>query len=79
MRRATSGVVPTYIGGFMAFGWATDEPAHRGVAEAVLAERFAAAGLADATRYYTPEVHRAAFALPRFIRDLVDEATAGGG
>ena len=27
--------------------------------------------------YYTPEVHQAAFALPRFIRDLVDDAVAG--
>ena len=71
------GVVPTYIGGFMAFGWATDEPAHRGVPLETLEDRFTAAGLADRTRYYTPEVHRAAFALPRFIRDLVDEAVAG--
>jgi spermidine synthase len=64
--------VPTYVGGSMAFGWASDEPSHRAVSEAVLAERFAAAG--PETRYYTPAVHRAAFALPRFIADLVEQA-----
>ena len=41
------GVVPTYIGGFMAFGWATDEPGIRQVAVATIEERFTAAGLAD--------------------------------
>ena len=65
--------VPTYVGGSMAFGWATDEVAHRAVALATLEERFAAAGLA--TRYYTPAVHQASFALPRFIADLVERAT----
>lgn len=72
------GVVPTYIGGFMAFGWATDASLLRDVPTAVLAERAAAAGLADRTRYYTPEVHRAAFALPRWIGDLVERGRSGG-
>ena len=72
------GVVPTYIGGFMAFGWATDDRGLRSVPLEVLTERCAAAGLAERTRYYTPEVHRAAFALPRFIRDLVERAVPRG-
>ena len=72
------GVVPTYIGGFMAFGWATDARGLRSVALDVLTERYEAAGLADRTRYYTPEIHRAAFALPRFIRDLVERAVPPG-
>jgi spermidine synthase len=71
------GVVPTYVGGFMAFGWASDEPAHRHVDVETLTARYEAAGLADRTRYYTPELHLAAFALPRFIRDLVQTATGG--
>ena len=62
-------VVPTYVGGFMALGWGTDEKSLRGVSLAELKLRFEAAGLA--TRYYTPEVHQAAFALPRFIDEIV--------
>jgi hypothetical protein len=28
-------------------------------------------------RYYTPELHQASFALPRFLEDAVDVATRG--
>jgi spermidine synthase len=62
--------VPTYFGGHMTLGFA-GTPTPR-VELATLEQRFAAAAIA--TRYYTPEVHHAAFALPRFIRDLRDEA-----
>lgn len=62
--------VPTYVGGFMAFGWGSDDLALRHVPGALLADRAAAAGLA--TRYYTPEVHLASFALPRFILEIVE-------
>lgn len=62
--------IPTYIGGHMTLGWASDNPALRTQSVDVLSERFKAAGFE--TRYYTPEVHAAAFALPRFIRDLVE-------
>lgn len=61
--------VPTYIGGPMAFGWASDEPMQRVVTEAALAARFAAADLK--TRYYTPAVHKGAFALPQYIAEIV--------
>jgi spermidine synthase len=67
--------IPTYVGGHMAMGWATDDPALRDVPAATLAARYAAAG-GFATRYWTPEVHRAAFALPRFISDSVRRALA---
>lgn len=62
--------VPTYFGGHMALGWGSVEHDPREAAPDVLAKR--AAGLA--TRYYTPEVHAAAFALPRYIADARDEA-----
>ncbi|MGB0670353.1 MAG: polyamine aminopropyltransferase [Rhodospirillales bacterium] len=62
-------VVPTYVGGFMTLGWATDEPAHRAVDVKVLRERFATAGFE--TDYYTPDIHKAAFALPAFIEKLI--------
>lgn len=64
--------VPTYVGGFMAFGWGTDDPAIRKVPLDTIADRLASSGIA--TRYYTPEVHQASFALPRFILDIVEGA-----
>jgi len=67
--------VPSYVGGPMAFGWATDETAHRRTPLATLRERFAAAGIA--TRYYTPEVHQGAFALPGYVQAAM--APRGGG
>jgi spermidine synthase len=59
--------VPSYYGGLMTLGWASDQPAQRDVPLARLRRRFAAALLK--TKYYTPEIHRAAFALPAFVRD----------
>lgn len=66
--------IPTYFGGHMTLGWATDNVELRKTPVSVLEERFKAAGLT--TRYYTPEVHAAAFALPRFILDAVEEGRA---
>ncbi|WP_306118907.1 MULTISPECIES: polyamine aminopropyltransferase [unclassified Roseitalea] len=63
--------IPTYVGGHMAMGFATDDAAKADVPLETLAARFAQAGLS--TRYYTPAVHRAAFALPRFIEEAVEE------
>lgn len=60
--------IPTYAGGPMAFGWGTDGKARR-TDLATLEGRFAAAGLE--TGYYTPEVHKAAFALPPYISRLI--------
>lgn len=59
---------PTYGGGFMALGWASDEPAHRSVPEVDLRARFDAASLE--MRYYTPALHSAAFKLPAYISAL---------
>jgi len=61
--------VPTYIGGLMTLGWATDNGDLRRTPVEVLSERASAAGLK--TRYYTPEIHAAAFALPGYISDLL--------
>ncbi|MEM1343887.1 MAG: polyamine aminopropyltransferase [Pseudomonadota bacterium] len=60
--------VPTYAGGPMAFGWASNGQS-RATPEDTLAERYAAAGLE--TRYYTPAVHKAAFALPGYVARLI--------
>lgn len=61
--------VPTYQGGDMAFGWATDDPELRRTPAATLAQRYADADLD--LRYLTPDVHAAAFALPRQVLDLM--------
>ena len=66
--------IPTYFGGHMALGWASDNAELRKTPVVVLEERFKAANFK--TRYYTPDVHAAAFALPRFILDAVEEGRA---
>ncbi|MGP1253696.1 MAG: polyamine aminopropyltransferase [Kiloniellales bacterium] len=61
--------VPTYAGGPMAFGWATDDTSLRNLPLETLQARFSAAGIA--TRYYTPAVHLGAFALPPYIAETI--------
>jgi spermidine synthase len=39
------------------------------VSQEVLKRRFAVAGIE--TRYYTPEMHRAAFALPPYVAEII--------
>jgi spermidine synthase len=65
--------IPTYVGGHMAMGWATDNKHLRQTSAKTLAARHRQAD-SFATRYWTPEVHVAAFALPRFIADTVAKA-----
>ena len=62
--------IPTYVGGHMAMGWATDNKRLRQTPVATVARRYRKAG-SFSTRYWTPEVHNAAFALPRFISNIV--------
>jgi len=64
------GAVPTYYGGFMAFGWGCDDPSPRLADVRTVAERFRRSGIA--TRYYTPALHVASFALPRFVEKLME-------
>ena len=59
----------------MAMGWATDNKALRQTPLKTIADRYRKAG-SFKTKYWTPEVHKAAFALPRFIAELVDRAKA---
>lgn len=66
--------IPTYVGGQMAMGWATDNPRLRQVSEKTLAQRYEKAGRFS-TKYWTAAVHRAAFALPRFIAEHVAKAS----
>jgi spermidine synthase len=61
---------PCYFGGPFALNWASDDPALLDVAEATLARRMKKRGVT--ARYYTPAVHRAAFALPGYVAAAVD-------
>lgn len=61
--------VPTYYGGSMALGWGTDDPSLRRVPAETVRARADAAGLR--ARHHTPELHVAAFALPRSVLDLM--------
>jgi spermidine synthase len=67
--------IPTYVGGHMAMGFATDNKALRRTPLQTIVQRYQKAG-SFKTKYWSPEVHKAAFALPRFIADLVDRAKA---
>ncbi|HTI86794.1 MAG TPA: polyamine aminopropyltransferase [Alphaproteobacteria bacterium] len=57
--------VPTYVGGFMALSWSSQDPRNRRVPRATLVRRFRAARLK--TQYYTPDIHCAAFAAPAYL------------
>ncbi len=65
--------IPTYVGGHMAMGFATDNAKLRRASVKTIAGRYRKAG-SFSTRYWTPEVHVAAFALPRFIAEKVAKA-----
>jgi spermidine synthase len=66
--------VPTYVGGLLAMGFASDDKRLRRISARTIAERYRKAGRFS-TRYWTPQLQAGAFALPRFIAEL----TAGNG
>jgi spermidine synthase len=68
--------IPTYVGGLMAVGFASDDKRLRQASPKVIAERYRKAGRFP-TRYWTPDLHVGAFALPRFIAELVGGAGKG--
>lgn len=64
-----SAAVPSYTGGIMTFGWASDDSSIRQVKSKTLKERFN--HFKFTTRYYTPELHAASFVLPRYVMDAI--------
>ena len=60
--------VPTYGAGYMTLGWGCRDAAPRRTPLEEIERRFAAADIA--TRYYSPAVHVASFALPGYIEAL---------
>ncbi len=64
--------VPTYVGGQMTLAWATNDSSLREVTLETLNQRYLERDMS--TRYYTPELHQAAFVLPRYIQEsLLDK------
>lgn len=63
--------VPTYIGGVMTLAWGSDNANLRNTAVDVLQSRYRQSGIT--TRYYTPELHAASFALPKYIIDALEQ------
>lgn len=62
---------PSYFGDAMAYGWASDDKKLRQHSCKKIAKRYEKAG-AFPTRYWNPEVQVAAFALPNYVRNLVE-------
>ena len=63
--------VPTYIGGSMTFAWGATNTAYRKLSRETLRQRFAGSGIV--TRYYNPEIHLGAFALPQYVLQAVNK------
>ena len=63
--------VPTYIGGAMTFAWGATNTAYRKLSRETLQQRFAGSGII--TRYYNPEIHIGAFALPQYVLQAVNK------
>jgi spermidine synthase len=62
---------PSYFGGSMSYGWATDDKKLRKHKQEKIERRYKKAGTFS-TRYWRPGIQIAAFALPNYIRELVE-------
>lgn len=62
--------VPTYVGGIMALTWASDDTGLRRQPLDVISRRVSTAALP--MRYYTAEIHLAAFAVPAYVAEFLD-------
>ena len=67
MARCYAIAVPTYYGGNMALGYASDDAAVMTPQLETVRARFEKAGMT--TRHYTPELHVASFVLPRWMQE----------
>ncbi len=66
---AYAAAVPTYVGGLMTLGFAGKSG--RTATLENLRQRAEAHGILGTTRYWSPEVHMASFALPPYIAELL--------
>ncbi len=63
--------VPTHIGGSMSFAWGSTDAEYRKLPLGTLRQRFVGSGIV--TRYYNPEIHLGAFALPQYVLHAVNK------
>jgi spermidine synthase len=63
---------PCYFGGPFALNWASNDTGLLELSEGTLAQRMRKRGIA--ARYYTPAVHKAAFALPGYVAEAISGA-----
>ena len=63
--------VPTYVGGIMTFAWGTDNTEAKSVSLDEITTRYKTSGIQ--TRYYTPAVHQACFALPAYVEKAIQK------
>jgi spermidine synthase len=70
--------VPTYVGGFMTLGFAAKALALETIPPAEIRARAERAGILGTTRYWTPEIHAGAFALPPYIAEALPRQSVTG-
>ena len=63
---------PSYFGGEFCISWASDEAGHLALPTSTIARRATKRGIK--TKYWTPALHSAAFALPGYIEKIVARA-----
>jgi len=56
-----------YVGGFMAFGWASDNKEYLEVSEETLIKELNK--IEGKMKYYNPQIHKASFILPEYIKN----------
>jgi spermidine synthase len=64
-----SAAIPTYVGGLMSFAWASDNSVLRQVPVDRIRQHYRQSGIS--TRYYTPDIHTASFALPQYLLQAI--------
>ncbi|RML46098.1 hypothetical protein APX70_200073 [Pseudomonas syringae pv. maculicola] len=57
----------------MTFAWGATDKSYRKLPLETLRQRFSGSGIV--TRYYNPEVHIGAFALPQYVLHAVNKAS----
>jgi spermidine synthase len=62
---------PSHVGGPLSFGWATDNEKLRQHSKKKIEKRYDKAPFE--TRYWRPNVHVAAFALPIYVLELISD------
>ena len=71
--RFFTAAVPTYVGGLMVLAWGSDDSSLCQVTQSAIQERYHQRGIH--TRYYTPAMHVASFALPAYVEQAMRDAT----